>query len=282
MIAIIIPVRNNLEYTKKCLGSIHEHTRIPYHLIVIDNASTDGTPKFLEKWSKKIGKMTTIRNPKPQDYTKSINQGLREAYDYERHKLFQILNNDMVMLEGWLEPLVEAAKDSEIGLLSPKELHMDGKISCYGVFLSRGLFGYCPFSEVLDEPRFTATIPSGVAQGSMMIKREVIEKIGYYDERYDWYCSDLDYSFSALDAEFKIVCVGKSKIYHYGSATVKKYVDYASSRNRNIALFVEKWRAKLPRMLEIEDELCRQATQMVLSTIQQEDKGDGSNLFDRR
>src|SRR4051794_34555648 len=102
-ISIVMPLFNKVELTLACLRSLEETTsgEIPYEVIIIDNASSDGTPELLSQLE---GDVVIITNEENLGFGPACNQGASVAQG--EYVLF--LNNDTVLLAGWLEPLVAA------------------------------------------------------------------------------------------------------------------------------------------------------------------------------
>jgi tetratricopeptide (TPR) repeat protein len=126
-VSIVIPVRNNLHFTQKCLESIAlSPPQVGYEIIVVDNASDDGTHEFL-KLKKQYGELDFHRNSIPQNFSASCNQGAHMSMG--NYLLF--LNNDIEAFPGWLDAMVEVAeRQQRIGavgaklMLTPRELFL--------------------------------------------------------------------------------------------------------------------------------------------------------------
>src|SRR3954447_11243557 len=105
--SIIIPCWNQLAFTRHCLQSVFRHTRLAFELIVIDNGSTDGTGAYLAGVTDAARvPVTVIANIINQGFPAAINQGLRAA----RGAYLVLLNNDVVVKDGWLDQLVALAE----------------------------------------------------------------------------------------------------------------------------------------------------------------------------
>jgi glycosyltransferase involved in cell wall biosynthesis len=104
--SIIIPCWNQLEFTRQCIAALLRHTHGPWELIVIDNGSTDGTAGYLANLRDAAPlPVTLISNTKNLGFPAAINQGLRCA----RGDYLVLLNNDVVVTEGWLAQLIGLA-----------------------------------------------------------------------------------------------------------------------------------------------------------------------------
>jgi glycosyltransferase involved in cell wall biosynthesis len=101
--SIIIPCWNQLAFTRQCLQSVFRHTRLAFELIVVDNGSTDGTGAYLAGVADAARvPVTVIGNATNQGFPAAINQGLKAA----RGGYLVLLNNDVVVTDGWLDQLV--------------------------------------------------------------------------------------------------------------------------------------------------------------------------------
>jgi glycosyltransferase involved in cell wall biosynthesis len=104
--SIIVPCWNQLEFTRHCFRALVRHTRQPWELIVVDNGSADGTADYLGGVQDTARvPVTIITNSTNQGFPAAINQGLKEA----RGEYFVLLNNDVVVTDGWLDQLIGLA-----------------------------------------------------------------------------------------------------------------------------------------------------------------------------
>jgi glycosyltransferase involved in cell wall biosynthesis len=104
--SIIIACWNELEFTRQCIPTLRRHTRGPWELIVIDNGSTDGTATYLAGVCDLAAvPVTVISNSMNLGFPAAMNQGLRRA----RGEYLVLLNNDVVVTDGWLDQLIGLA-----------------------------------------------------------------------------------------------------------------------------------------------------------------------------
>jgi glycosyltransferase involved in cell wall biosynthesis len=105
--SIIIPCWNQLEFTRKCIWALMRQTGPNWELIVIDNGSTDGTGSYLAGVQDASPvPVTLIANPTNRGFPAAVNQGLQ----YSRGEYLVILNNDVVVTDGWLSQLIALAE----------------------------------------------------------------------------------------------------------------------------------------------------------------------------
>lgn len=226
---IIIPVWNNLEITKDCIFSIRKHTKYPYKLVLIDNASSSPTKEYLVSL-KKDKDVILIRNEKNLGFIGAVNQGL----EYSKAPYTCIMNNDTVATEGWLDEMVDVLeKNKDIGLINPSsnsscQFPGDMDIHTYALTLKKDKG---QFQEVYRCSAF-----------SMIISKEVRDKVGLMDGGYGMgYFDDTDYSKRVQKAGYKTVRAKASYIYHIESQSFSKLKDKNRIFSENEKKFNLKW-----------------------------------------
>jgi hypothetical protein len=131
-VSIVIPVFNKVELTRQCLISLAEVTdNVHYEVIVVDNASTDGTESLLATLG---GDVQIIQNKENLGFAKGNNQGAQAA----RGRYLVFLNNDTIPKKGWLKSLVdEVTVHPDVAVVGSKLLYPDDTIQHAGVVFSR-------------------------------------------------------------------------------------------------------------------------------------------------
>ena len=223
---IITPAFNKFEMaTKPFLQSLYPYETAKHRkytdensfdLIIIDNGSTDGTVEYLENFAKEHSNIRLILNKENLGYSKANNQGINLALE-GNYKYIGLLNNDILFTPDWLKNTLEVFElDKQLGMVSPrdagrpkifkKKLTSDNYISHYENYLKRFKK---PFKYML-EPLFSCVI----------VKREVIEKIGLMDENFTpAFWEDQDYCLRALYAGFSLATSNISFVFHNHSTT---------------------------------------------------------------
>lgn len=217
---IIIPVWNQLEVTRECIDSILKNTDYPCRLVIIDNGSESETANYLKTLSTRNGADTLlVRNNKNIGFVRAVNRGMALA----DAAYICIMNNDTVATKGWLSELIlvmEARPD--IGLLNPSS-NTSNQSSAEGA--SGGI------QEL------------SVCRGfCMLIRKEVIESIGVFDEIYDLgYFEETDYSKKAVLKGFRIARARASYVHHKGSVSFKEAQGSDALFKKNENIFFERW-----------------------------------------
>jgi GT2 family glycosyltransferase len=115
-VSIVIVTYNNLPFTKFCLASLIQNAITPdYEVIVVDNASTDGTPDYLRELEQANPFVHVVFNDTNRGFAAANNQGLAVA----RGEVLVLLNNDTVVPPRWLAALVRRLDEPDVGLVGP-------------------------------------------------------------------------------------------------------------------------------------------------------------------
>ncbi len=209
-----------------CLASLFEKTRLDLHVVVVDNASEDGTPEAIRA---AFPQVQVIVNTQNVGYARAVNQGI-QACPARYHVLINpdaVLHNDAL---GLLRDFMEA--NPQAGICSPRVLNSDGSMQYQcrrGEARPGEVFAYfLGLSRLFPkDPRFTGYLLThlddnqvnevkAVSGSTMMIRRAVIEQIGCLDEQFFAYQEDADYCFAARQAGWKIFYVPDPVVIHIG------------------------------------------------------------------
>lgn len=239
--SVIILTYNQLEYTKKCVDSIIKFTPEKHELIFVDNASTDGSMKYLEGLQTKYKNVKLIKNETNLGFPKAVNQGIKAAEgDY-----VLIANNDIHVTEGWLSSLTSKIElKNEYGIAGP----ISNKVSGFQIDKNAKyetdaqMIKYAQSLRKTNKDKFFE-FPR-VAFLCTLIKKEVIDKVGGLDERFTpGNYEDDDYCLRAQKAGYKTLIVQDSFVHHYGSKsfTADGMQKYAERLRVNRDIFVDKW-----------------------------------------
>ncbi|CAM4154210.1 glycosyltransferase [Lederbergia lenta] len=235
--SIIILTYNELALTKQCLNSIHKHTNVDdIELIIVDNGSTDGTVDYL----KSLEKVQTIFNGKNLGFAKGCNQGVEVATG--ENILF--LNNDTIVTKNWLQSMLKVLYKSEkVGMVGPVSNYVSGhqKIDVpYQTINEIDIFAseYC--KENLEKTRQVLRLVGFC----LLVKRDLIIKIGSFDERYEYGSfEDDDLCLRALQHGYELYIALDAFIHHHGHATFtgNQDIDINYLYLRNQQHFIDKW-----------------------------------------
>lgn len=229
---IIIPVWNQLAFTRDCIGSIVKNTSGEYGIIVIDNASGDETKKYLETLKASAAlPLKLIRNEENLGFIKAVNQGMSASDS----PLVCLLNNDTLVTKSWLKEMVDVANSSsDIGIVNPSSNNL-GQKPADGE----------PVELYAEKIRQSAgqSVELGAAIGfCMLIKRGLINKIGLFDEVYGMgNFEDTDFSRKAVKEGYRCVRACGAYVYHRENSSFSKVRTFDDDFKRNKEIFEFRW-----------------------------------------
>jgi GT2 family glycosyltransferase len=245
--SIVIPVFNKAGFTFQCLRSLLREINFDEtEVIVVDNASSDETRELL---SHLTGFVRAIHNETNRGFVDACNQGAARA----RGRFLVFLNNDTVVLPGWLDALVETVEaDERVGAVGSLCLYPDGRIQEAGAILwSNGEAFHYGWGRSPEDRRFAFAREVDYCSGaSLLVRKDLFERLGGFDRRYaPAYYEDGDLCMGVRSLGFKVVYQPASRLVHYEGATAG--TDTRSGFKRfqvvNREKFYEKWRDTLAR-----------------------------------
>jgi N-acetylglucosaminyl-diphospho-decaprenol L-rhamnosyltransferase len=224
-ITIVIPLYNQLKYTRLCLDSLRSHGTAGAQLLLIDNGSADGTAEYLAG----CAEAAVIANPENLGCAGAWNQGVRAA----ETDWVLFLNNDVLVSPGWLEGLLAFAEEGQLDVVSPA--------------IREGEYNYDIVSYAREfVARMAGFARLGVADGiCFMVRRQVFATIGLFDEKFRiGQFEDADFFRRAKAAGFRLGTTGRSFIHHFGSVTqdsIRKSKKVRPYEAENRAYYRQKW-----------------------------------------
>ncbi|WP_244898217.1 glycosyltransferase family 2 protein [Paenibacillus xylanexedens] len=236
-VSIIIPTYNQREYVLKCVSSIEKHTPAPFEIIVVDNASKDGTA---EAMLRKGGMVRVAALDKNRGFAGGVNHGLMMA----RGRHIIVLNNDTLVTPGWLDNMMTClASDPKIGVVGPVTNYIGGDQQIQ-----------VPYREVEEMWSFAAThnrpdadkhrITDRLVGFCWLFSRELLERVGYLDEGYAvGNFEDDDWIIRVKLAGYQLAVAGDAFIHHFGSVSMKALgeQDFAVVNKDNEQFYSQKW-----------------------------------------
>jgi len=230
LISTIIVVRNHREHLDDCLTSV---INLKYHhleVILADNASTDGSADFVQK---KFPSVKLLRFGKNFGFAEGNNRAIKQANgDY----IF-LLNPDTKIEANCVDKLIKAMEqDKTIGICMPKMLMFNepSVINSTGIIANEILQGRDRGAWELDCGQYDKENQIlGACGAAMFIRRNLFEKIGYFDRFYFTYYEDLDFSIRSWWNGYKVNFVPQAIVYHkyrpFRKDILNEYIDH---RNR--------------------------------------------------
>ena len=218
--AIIILNYNGFPYILDCLKSLSLHHCFIaplLQIIVVDNSSTD---RSVEKIKKKFPKIKIIQNQTNLGFAGGNNVAIKYALKNNFDNIM-LLNPDTIVEKNFLKPLLQLIKSNkEIGIVSPILKGKEGNKTIFALGAELNpILGRTKHLHVKRAP-LSAVKQELISGCAMMIRKEVFEKIGLFDERFFLYFEDSDFCLRARKAGFKIYVEPKSVVLHKCSSSL--------------------------------------------------------------
>lgn len=241
LVSVAVITFNNWPLTRMCLESVFARTEYPrYEVIVVDNASADGTVEALREMAATRPGFRLIENRDNRGFAAANNQALAEA----RGDILCLLNNDTVVPPGWLSPLVRALRrDPGLGLVGPvtNKIGNQAQISVgYGDVEEMPMWA----AEFMAAHRDEAFDIPMLALFCAAMRRDVWERVGGLDERFGiGMFEDDDFCRRIRQGGYALRCVRGSFVHHWQRASFRLLGEQAYQElfERNRAAFLEKW-----------------------------------------
>lgn len=229
---VVVPNWNGQDSLAACLDSL-QHQSHAARIVVVDNASSDGSVQLIED---KYTEVVLLRQDKNWGFAGGVNIGIRYAIKNEADYV-ALLNNDATVDIHWLHELTNALQtNKELGIATGKIMdterrHLDSTGEFYTIW---GL----PFPRGRGEPVSddydSSTEIFAASGGASLYRVAMLEKIGLFDESFFAYYEDIDLSFRAQLAGWKIRYVPTALAYHQIGATsqkIKGFTTYQTMKN---------------------------------------------------
>jgi GT2 family glycosyltransferase len=213
LVHVIVVNYNGLKYLRACLSSIERQTYQNFETIVIDNASTDNSEEYIRQYFPKI---TLIQASRNLGFAEGNNLAIKSTLDQKADYIF-LVNNDTELESDLVEKLIRTAeRDDSIGIVGPAVFDLKNKESLQEMGMAIDKFGYAlALKSSLNKD--CVFFVSGCA---MMIKSELILKIGIFDESYFMFAEDLDLCWRSWLAGYKIIVNENARIYHASGGSI--------------------------------------------------------------
>lgn len=285
---IVVVTYNNLTVTRLCLESLLAGTTGPtFDLIVVDNASTDGTLAYLSALAQQCNRIRLIANAVNRGFAAANNQALAVA----KGEVLVLLNNDTIVPPGWLLPLVRHLEDLTVGLIGPVTNRIGNEAEIETE--------YATYGEMLEFARNHVRRHEGrrfdiqtLCMYCLAMRRDAFERLGPLDERFDiGLLEDDDYSMRAHAAGYRVVCAEDVFVHHFGQASFGNLVasgEYGRILEANRVQFREKWgvewkpyaRRQGDRYMEVADQVRNSVNELTPpgATVLVVSKGDAELL----
>lgn len=241
---VVIPNYNGADWLAASIESVLEQSHRNFKLVIVDNASVDGSRAILEEYAEKDDRIHSIFREKNYGFTGGVNPGMELAIK-ENATYVAPFNNDAIADKDWLKQLHDYLEaHDEVGIATCKLLHLDGKTidSTADTYTVWGL----PYPRGRDEPATNKYDNDrdifGASGGASMYRVSMLKEIGVFDQDFFAYYEDIDISFRAHLHGWKVRYVPSSVVYHGQGKTSERMPGHFTTRQymKNLPMLLVK------------------------------------------
>lgn len=228
-VSFIIPNWNHRELLSECITSIYDTAgALSCEIIVVDNASTDGSAELIKK---EFPEVLWLQNKANLGYAKAVNQGVALSHG----SFIFLLNNDVRLVGNAAERLIALLnRTSDAGASAPLLYYPDGRmqVSCRFFptpsallleYLGINVAGRYHKWKLTIEEHLKANIVLQPMASALMVKRECWDAVGPMDEGFPIFYNDVDWCYRLYkNTGFKIYLCGEARVIHHEGASVKR------------------------------------------------------------
>jgi GT2 family glycosyltransferase len=298
-VSVIIVNLNTRELLRACLNSVRsEESRVGLEVIVIDNGSSDGSVDMVRR---EFPHVHLLRNRTNEGFAKPNNVGMRMATGTY---LF-LLNSDTVVRSGSIATLASFMDaHPDVGACGPMLVYPNGALQpsvkgfptlwthCCDMLLFDRLFPRIRFFSRGEMTTFgydkTGEVDHLMA-AAFLVRREVLETVGMFDERFSIYYNDMDWCYRMNQGGWKVCYIHDAQVVHHLGQTatvVNKNLEYFEELHNNIMLFYRKhygrWTVVVYKLLMIVGFSARTAGWTVYRMIRPSERADQMFNFSRK
>lgn len=229
MVSVLIATYNSAPFLEACLASIRRQTHGSVEIIIVDNASTDGTRKILEQWGERA---KIVFNENNIGFSAAQNQGIRAAAG----DWLLALNPDVVLSPGFIAEMVGAGNlDPKVGSVSGKLLRWHPStepefsriIDSTGIYFTPSLRHLDRGAERMDRGQFDALeYVFGASGAAALYRRKMVEDISvegeFFDEQFFAYREDADLAWRAQLMGWKCLYTPRAVAWHVRRVTPER------------------------------------------------------------
>ncbi|MCY0887907.1 MAG: glycosyltransferase family 2 protein [Alicyclobacillaceae bacterium] len=234
---IVVVSFNTCRLLLDCLKRIHRYTPTAHRIVVVDNGSQDASVSAVRSlcWPN----LDVLVNAHNCGYAAACNQGIRASSS----PFILLLNSDVRVTRHWLEPLIACMEsDKRIAVVGPKLVDGHGRIN------GAGIVGTLESHEPRGwlEPNMPGKYDKpedclSVCGAAYLIRRALLDDIGYFDENYFFYFEETDYSVRAWQKGYRVVYCPDSILIHIGGGSSQNHPQLRAWFEESQRYFRSKW-----------------------------------------
>ena len=248
LVSIVIPTSDHAEMLERCVGSILEKTTYAnYEVLLVDNNSHEAATEdcYRRLAERGAGRVRVERFAGEFNFSAIVNFGCRRA----KGAYLLLLNNDTeVITPEWVERLVGIAAREDVGTVGCRLFYPDDTIQHAGVVVSGMGAGHLFLNYPRDNHGYFNLIDcqrdlSAVTAACMMVRRDVFEAAGGFDEQLAVAYNDVDFCLRLRERDLLVVYTPEVELYHYESVSrgVEDSPEKARRYHRELTLLLHRW-----------------------------------------
>lgn len=214
-VTVIIPNYNGLRFLKDCLTALENQSMKDFETLVIDNASSDESVAYIRENFPNVNVMVMEKN---LGFSGGVNVGIQSA----KTPYVLLLNNDTEVDTHFVEEMIHAIEESpNIFSVSSKMIQFYDREKLDDAGDLYGILGW-GFQRGIDAPATSYTKKEEIfsaCAGAAIYRKDIFEKIGYFDELHFAYLEDIDVGYRGKIAGYKNMYCPTAIVYHVGSGT---------------------------------------------------------------
>ena len=250
LVSIIIPAKDNVFDTKRCISSIFQKSTYDnYEIILMDNGSVQPETEAYENEISKDHRVKVVHDDGSFNYSRINNEAVKQS----RGKYIVLLNNDTeVITLDWIEELLMYAQRPDVGAVGAKLYYPDKTIQHAGLVIGLGAHrtaGHTHYKVASNNLGYMGRLcytqdVSAVTGACLMVKRSDWDDVGGLDESFEVSLNDVDFCLKLRAKGLLNVFTPFAELYHYESASRGSDLvgERAERYNRESAHFRDKWK----------------------------------------
>lgn len=239
--SVIVPTYRGREVLETCLRALAQQTADFFEVIVVDDGSGDGTGDWVRS---RFPETRVVELEHNSGFCRAVNEGIRVA----RGDVIALLNNDAEAEPRWLEALLEVLVERpEVGFCASRMLQARSPGTLDGAGDAYSRFGLCyrVGRAQADRGQFPSREVLFASGGACAYRRDVLDQVGLFDERFEAYHEDVDLGLRAWSTGWRGRYVSGAVVRHHGHWSERGDRGTVLTTRNTILVIAKNWRAQL-------------------------------------
>ncbi|HVM12388.1 MAG TPA: glycosyltransferase family 2 protein [Actinomycetota bacterium] len=240
VLSVVMVTYGGGEWAERALDALRARTAVPFEVVIVDNASPDGTA---DRLAAGVSGATLIRNDRNVGYAAAANLGAARA----RAPFVCFLNPDALVEEGWDRTILDAFDDPTVGAAVPRLLDLDGRLQEAGSLVGRDGYTWALGHDDGDpaDPAFAFPLEVDYGSACLVVRRTAFSEVGGFDPAFfPAYGEDVDLCLSLQERGWRVVHEPRARVRHVrsvslGTGGAERWI------HRSRARLVRRWGAQM-------------------------------------